>query len=103
MDTSDEETHRTRFRVGLVHDLPYLKNRNGHWKFWVHDEIFYDWDVSLVNQNRLAAGVTIPVCKDLDLSVGGQWRTRRNGRDGESWDDDHMILLNLRYKLPNLF
>lgn len=99
-DTGDEETRRTRFKGTLTRDLPTLTTNGENWRFWLSNEIFYDWTVSHLNENRLAAGVTVPVCENLDLSIGGQWRTEREENDGASWTDDHMLLLNLKYNLP---
>lgn len=102
-DSSSDQRIRTRFRGKLSKDLECLETAGKFWRFWVSNEVFYNFETDLLSTNRLASGIDIPLSKYSTVSVGYQWQVfRRSHRDHNS-EDSHMLLLNYRYKFPKSF
>lgn len=96
------EEWRTRLRVQLSHPIPCMQTAGESWTFWVYDELFYDFEVDEFNENRLAAGVTIPCSEAVSVSLGGEWRIERDEGSDADWEDDGIVLLTVRYELPEV-
>lgn len=98
-----DQIWRIRFRGKLSKDIPRLETADRAWKFWVSDEVFYNFETDLLGQNRLATGIDVPLSSQATLSLGFQWEAVRPGRHESSWYDSHMILLDFNYRFQNLW
>lgn len=98
-----DQTIRGRFRGRLERDIPGLSTEGRSWRFWVSEEMFYDFDRDLFSQNRVATGVEIPLFEDFEFSFGFQWEASRSNAPASEWEDDHMFLVEFRYNLPDIW
>ncbi|MCA9416457.1 MAG: DUF2490 domain-containing protein [Candidatus Omnitrophica bacterium] len=96
-----DQVWRTRFRGKLSKGIPGFKTADRAWKFWVFDEVFYNFETDRLGQNRLASGIDIPLSQQATLSLGYQWEAVDTGPLGDGWEDNHMILLNFSFNFEN--
>ena len=101
IDDISDQIMRTRFRGKLSKDIPGLKTCGEALRFWVSDEVFYNFEFDLWSRNRLATGIDIPLSERATVSVGFQWETFRFSHREHNWDDNHMILVEFKYNFPH--
>ena len=97
-DGTSDNDYKSRFRVLLMHDLPGLMHHGRHWQIGIGNETFYDLEGGKVDENRLGAGVQIPLSKQSTLRVSAEWQ--RVDRDQSSWEDNLLLSLIFQYRVP---
>ncbi len=91
----DDASYQNRFKIELSHPLPVKGYDDESWEFWIYEEPFYQFDYDDWGENRCGTGFTIPIYKNTELDLGGQWRSQK-GSNG--WNDSYQALIEVKYK-----
>lgn len=65
--------HFVRYQLGLNYPI------SNKWSTYIYDEVFFDFDDEVFNQNWLGAGVTYKASKEIKLKLGYQNIEINNG------------------------
>jgi len=61
---------------------------------YIADEIFYDFDVETLNKNRLFAGFSLKILKNLDGEIYHLWESSEKS---DQWNDTHVLGTKLKF------